>query len=138
MARYVALVDRSSEGAYGVVFPDAPGATAMGDTVDEALVNAAEALAEWASDELARGRSAPGPRTLEELLKDTEVAAAIANEGAVPTFVPLVLNSGQPTRANISVDAGLLNAIDEAAKRNGLTRSAFLASAAREKIAGGR
>jgi hypothetical protein len=34
----------------------------------------------------------------------------------------------------ISLDSGLLAAIDEAAAR-GLTRSAFLASAAREKIA---
>lgn len=137
MARYVALVDRSSEGAYGVAFPDAPGAAAMGDTIEEALANAAEALAEWAGDELARGRPLPGPRAFEELLEDAEIAAAIAKEGAVPTFVPLVLNSGQPTRANISLDAGLLNAIDEAAARNGLTRSAFLATAAREKIVGG-
>ena len=137
MTRYIALVDRSSDGAYGVVFPDAPGAAAMGDTIDEALANAAEALAEWASDELARGRSAPEPRTLEELLKVDDVATAIAEEGAVPALVPLLLNSGQPTRANISLDAGLLNAIDEAARRNGLTRSAFLATAAREKIVSG-
>ncbi len=43
-------------------------------------------------------------------------------------------NSGRPVKANLSLDAGLLDAIDEAAKRRGLTRSAFLASAAREKI----
>jgi metal-responsive CopG/Arc/MetJ family transcriptional regulator len=36
----------------------------------------------------------------------------------------------------LSLDAGLLDAIDEAAKAHGLTRSAFLASAAREKIEG--
>jgi hypothetical protein len=35
----------------------------------------------------------------------------------------------------ISLDSGLLAAIDEAAAARGLTRSAFLASAAREKIA---
>jgi metal-responsive CopG/Arc/MetJ family transcriptional regulator len=39
-------------------------------------------------------------------------------------------------RANLSLDAGLLDAIDDAAKAHGLTRSAFLASAAREKIEG--
>jgi metal-responsive CopG/Arc/MetJ family transcriptional regulator len=48
--------------------------------------------------------------------------------------VPLVLDAGRPVKANLSLDAGLLNAIDEAAKCRGLTRSAFLASAAREKI----
>jgi metal-responsive CopG/Arc/MetJ family transcriptional regulator len=37
-------------------------------------------------------------------------------------------------KANLSLDAGLLAAIDDAAASRGLTRSAFLASAAREKI----
>jgi hypothetical protein len=35
------------------------------------------------------------------------------------------------------LSAGLLAAIDEAAKAHGLTRSAFIATAAREKIAKG-
>jgi hypothetical protein len=48
--------------------------------------------------------------------------------------VPLVLDAGRPVKANLSLDAGLLNAIDEAAERRGLTWSAFLASAAQEKI----
>jgi hypothetical protein len=55
-------------------------------------------------------------------------------EGGVFAYVPLVLDTGRPVKANLSLDAGLLNAIDEAAERRGLTRSAFLASAAREKI----
>ncbi len=42
-------------------------------------------------------------------------------------------NSGRTVRAKISLDAALLDAID-AAKERGLSRSAFLASAAREKI----
>jgi metal-responsive CopG/Arc/MetJ family transcriptional regulator len=46
------------------------------------------------------------------------------------------VDSGRAVRANLSLDAGLLDAIDEAAKAHGLTRSAFLASAAREKIEG--
>ncbi len=41
---------------------------------------------------------------------------------------------GRPVRANLLLDAALLEAIDEAAKARGLTRSAFIASAAREKI----
>jgi metal-responsive CopG/Arc/MetJ family transcriptional regulator len=40
-------------------------------------------------------------------------------------------------KANISLDQGLLDAVDAAAKRSGLTRSGFLASAAREKIEAG-
>src|SRR6202035_1658985 len=66
---------------------------------------------------------------------DPEVAAALAH-GAVLAIVPLVLDAGRPVKANLSLDAGLLAAIDEAAAARGLTRSAFLASAAREKIEG--
>ena len=53
---------------------------------------------------------------------------------ALATLVP---DTGKPARANVSLDSGLLAAIDEAARENGVTRSAFLAAAAREKIASG-
>ena len=59
MIRYPALVD-GEDGAYGVVFPDIPGVGAMGNTVDEALLNAEDALRDYAleaerdGDELAR------------------------------------------------------------------------------------
>jgi len=75
----------------------------------------------------------PPPRSVEALRADPEIAAALT-EGAALAIVPLLLDSGRPVRANLSLDAGLLNAIDEAAKAHGLTRSAVLASAAREKI----
>jgi hypothetical protein len=55
-------------------------------------------------------------------------------EGSALAIVPSLLDSGRAVRANLSLDAGLLDA--EAAKAHGLTRSAFLASAAREKIEG--
>ena len=40
-------------------------------------------------------------------------------------------------RANISLDAGLLAEIDDAARQRGVTRSAFLAAAARDRIKAG-
>lgn len=49
--------------------------------------------------------------------------------------VPLIVDAGRTVRINLSLDAGTVEAIDEAANARGLTRSAFLASAAREKIA---
>ncbi|MEA2872836.1 MAG: hypothetical protein QOH67_2812 [Hyphomicrobiales bacterium] len=132
MSRYVAIVD-GAPGAYGVVVPDLPGCTSGGATVDEALRNAVEAVTLWVEDARADGEKIPKPRPAEKLRNDPDVAAALA-EGAVLAYVPLVLNAARPVKANLSLDAGLLNAIDEAAERRGLTRSAFLASAAREKI----
>ena len=52
--------------------------------------------------------------------------------------LPVYLDGGRPTRVNVSMEAWLVAEIDEAARRRGLTRSAFLASAARDKIAGDR
>jgi Ribbon-helix-helix protein, copG family len=56
------------------------------------------------------------------------------DKGEVLVMVPLILDRGRPVRANISLDAGLLEAIDEEAERRGLTRSAFFTSAALEKV----
>jgi predicted RNase H-like HicB family nuclease len=136
MAQYVALVD-GEPGAYGVTIPDLLGCTSGGSTTDEALRNAMEAVRLWAEDAIADGEELPQPRSVESLRADPEVAAAII-EGAALAIVPLLLDVGRPTKANLSIDAGLLAAIDEAAQARGLTRSAFLASAAREKIESGR
>ncbi len=122
---------------YGLSFPDAPGCVAMGETLDEVVANGTAALEEWVADEVSGGRAAPTPRTMDDVRGDRDVARAVKG-GATLVLVPLVMNSGRATRANISLDAGLLEAIDEAASRNGLTRSAFLATAAREKISAGR
>jgi predicted RNase H-like HicB family nuclease len=132
MKRYFALLD-GAPGAYGVAFPDCPGCTAMGASENEAYANAIDALGEWVHDASAVGEP-PAARTIEALRRDPDVKEALA-EGAAFLAVPLVIESGRPVKANISLDQGLLDAIDAAAKRSGLTRSAFLSSAAREKIA---
>lgn len=49
-------------------------------------------------------------------------------------LVPLIFDKGSPQRANVSLDYGLLRAIDHEAKQRGMTRSAFLSSAARNEI----
>jgi len=132
MSRYIALVD-GKKGAYGVVIPDLPGCTAMGKTIEEALRNAASAAVAWAQVALADGDTIPEPRPAEVVRRDRDVARALA-EDAFIAVVPLVLDTGRPAKANLSLDAGLLAAIDEAAEARQLTRSAFIASAAREKI----
>lgn len=132
MVRYFAVLD-GAPGAFGVSFPDCPGCVAMGKDENEAYANAIDALSEWVHDAMIDG-DAPKPRRIEDLRRDPDVADTIA-EGGIFIAVPLVIESGRPVKANISLDQGLLDAIDAAAKRSGLTRSAFLASAAREKIA---
>jgi predicted RNase H-like HicB family nuclease len=131
--RYVALVD-GGVGNYGVVVPDLPGCTSAGKTVEEALVKVQEAISMWADAMIRQGHQVPPPRSLEAVFADPQTRRAM-DEGAAVVLIAMVREMGQPMRANISLDRGLLDAIDEAAAARGLTRSAFLASAAREKIA---
>jgi predicted RNase H-like HicB family nuclease len=132
MARYIALID-GSVGAYGVVFPDLPGCTAMGKTMDDALSNACEALRDWALVTEESGGKIPRPRNLETLRRDPDVKHALA-DGAGLATVPLVRETGKPVKANLSIDSGVLAAMDEEAARRSLTRSAFVEMLARTML----
>lgn len=132
MTRLIAIVDRAEDGWFGVAFPDAPGCTAIGATVDEAISNATDALSDWVSDEANAGRSfAASP--VEALLADPDVQSALGSGGFLAQ-VPVLRNRGKLARINVSLDEGLLETIDETARTLGVTRSAFLAAAAQEKI----
>ena len=129
MQNYIAIIHKDEESCYGAHFPDIPGCISAGDTLDESVTNATEALRFYAEDI----KSLPIPRNMEEIRADKEVQQDIA-EGAILVAVPLLIDEGRSVRVNITMDAGLVKIVDEAAKARGLTRSGFLAQAAREKI----
>ncbi len=124
MERYIVLID-GHDGAYGVVVPDLPGCTAMGTTVDDALMNAVDAMRDWADVVRETGGTIPGPRPMDVVRADTDVGVALA-QGAMLATVALVRHVGKPVKANLSLDAGVLAALDAEARRRGLTRSAMV------------
>lgn len=130
--RYVALIYKEPDSAFGVVFPDLPGCFSAGDTMDEASQNAVEALAAHVRWLEADGDPVPAARTMDDIVADPELADAL--EGAMLIGIPLVRDLGSTTRINVSLDLGLLKAIDDEARSRGQTRSAFLASAARREL----
>ncbi|MCC6946577.1 MAG: type II toxin-antitoxin system HicB family antitoxin [Bradyrhizobiaceae bacterium] len=74
MPHYVAIVeDAGSEKAVGVWFPDLPGCFSAGDDIDEALLNAGEALALYAETLAKQGRPLPAPRSVTDLRQDPAV-----------------------------------------------------------------
>lgn len=133
MADYVGIIDQSG-GTWGVRIPDLPGCYGAGASADDAIRDVASAAREWIEHQTA-ARALPKIRTTAEILAAAEIDIA-AGEAAV--IIPVVVDDGRTVRANLTFDAGLLRAIDAAATQRGLTRSAFLASAAREKIAARR
>lgn len=134
MTHYVGILDGAGD-VWGVRVPDLPGCHGGGATPEDAIVDVTSAVREWAESRMAKRSALPAARTVAELLRLGEIDIA---EGESAVMIPVVVDSGRPIRANLSLDAGLLAAIDAEAGRRGLTRSAFIASAAREKIEGHR
>jgi len=132
--RYVAFVHKDEDSDYGVSFPDFPGCTSAGDTADDALTNAVDALTGHVAAMVADGDDIPEPRTLEAILADPDLADW--REGASFAYVPLVRDLGSTVRVNISLDAGLLEALDKAVRARKTNRSAFIASAVRKEMVG--
>ena len=64
--RYPALIEGGGDD-YGVTFPDLPGCVAMGQTVDEVILNAEEALHDWMEGMEELGHEIPAPSELEEV-----------------------------------------------------------------------
>ena len=130
--RYIAFIHKEPDSAYGVSFPDLPGCISAGDTIDEAVRNAVEALAGHVRMLEADADPVPPPRDFDAIMSDPDLEED--RHGAMTTIVPLVRDRGSTARINVSFDLGLLDAIDAAAKARKQTRSAFLASAARREI----
>ncbi|MCB5205149.1 type II toxin-antitoxin system HicB family antitoxin [Neorhizobium sp. T786] len=114
--RYPALID-GEKGAYGVVFPDLDGVVAMGDTIDDAILNAEEALRDYALDTERDGSRLAVPSALEDVA---------APSGSTLTSIPLIRLGGKPVRANMMLDADVLAFIDAEATRRKMTRTNFV------------
>lgn len=130
--RYIAFIHKDPDSAYGVSFPDLPGCISAGDTIDDAVRNAVEALSGHVRMLEADGDVVPPPRDFDAIMSDPDLAED--RDDAMTTVIPLMRDRGSTTRINVSLDLGLLEAIDAAATARGQTRSAFLASAARREI----
>jgi predicted RNase H-like HicB family nuclease len=131
--RYIAFIHKEPDSCYGVGFPDLPGCISAGDTLDDAVANAVLALSGHVRMMDMDGDLVPRPRTIEEIVADKNLDED--REGAILSAIALVKDRGSSTRINVSLDLGLLEAIDAEARSRKQTRSAFLTSAARRELA---
>ena len=123
---YVAVIDKDSDSAYGIQFPEVPGCYSAADTFEEIVPNAIVALSLFFED------SEPlPPRGLEAVRE--QVANNVA-QGAVLMMIPYVQDRKRVVRVNLSLEKGFLDTLDEAARMRGMTRSAFVQKAAEREI----
>ena len=133
MEKYVAVVHKENDSAYGAYFPDLVGCFAAGNTEDEAFENLRISLRIYAEDFAEDGRKLPRARSLHEILKDTDVKSDLASDGGVLVLVPLLV-ADKKRRVNITLEPSLIAAVDEAARIAGTNRSDYLASAAWRRV----
>ena len=131
MRYYHAIIHKDEGSAYGAHFPDLPGCFSAADDVESIIPNATEAMALWFEDR----REPVEPRAVEAIRAE---AADDLAEGAFLVMVPWIGRDNRPARVNVSLDRAMLSAIDAAAASRRLSRSAFLAEAARNEIEGRR
>ena len=122
---YPALIRKDADSDFGVEFPDLPGCVTAGETIDEALRFAEEALRFHVDGMLQDGEPVPLPSPIEAVLESGEA------RGAAIYLVRLLPAKGRAVRINITLDEHLLQAIDIAAVQKGMSRSGFLSDAAR-------
>ncbi len=128
MKSYIAIIHKEPGGSYGVSFPDLPGCITAGDTLDEARTLAIEALAFHLEDFADHDEAVPEPSSLETVMADPN------NRDGVVILVDAPQAPARVLRLNITLPGDLVETIDAYAEANGLTRSGFLARAAKREL----
>ena len=129
MTHYIGVVHKDADSSYGIAFPDLPGCFSTGESLAELERNAIEALELFLDGEDVEAFPASD-------MTDIRAGLPEDDQGAMLMAVPFVRSGGRTVRVNFTVDAATLAAIDAAAKRRKLSRSAFLVSAAHNEMSG--
>lgn len=115
---------------YGVTVPDLPGCFSAGDSMDEALENALEAIDMHVETLLEDDADLPTRQPISVHQANPDYADGV---WAV-VEVPVERYFGPAEKINITVPRVILSRIDDYAKRHGMSRSGFLVEAARHAM----
>ncbi len=128
--RYPIFIEKEQTSDYGVTVPDLQGCFSAGATVDEAILNAEEAILTHIEGILMDEEIVPPPSRVEELKKTYN------NPDYLWMLCEIDMSklSEKVKRINITITEKLLSKIDNFARIEGETRSGFLAHAALEYI----
>ena len=120
---YIAYLHKDPNSDYGVSFPDFPGCITAGRNLDEASRMAAEALALHIEGLIEDGQAVPEPSQLDDIAMDAARHSGIA-------FMVRVDAPDSTVRVNITARESQIQRIDALAEAAGMTRSAYMVSAA--------
>jgi predicted RNase H-like HicB family nuclease len=126
----VAIETGDAKHAYGVVVPDLPGCFSAGDALDDALTHSREAILLHLEGLLDDGQPFPAPSPISQLQKKRSY------RGWTWAVVDVDVSElgDKAARVNITLPQRILRAVDANARKQGETRSGFLARAAIEAM----
>lgn len=122
--RYPVLIEPGTDRtAFGVVVPDLPGCFSAGDTLDEAMDGARDAIAGWIDEALESGHPVPPPSPL------AAVRSLPGHEGWALAVVEVddAHASDRIERVNVTLPRRVLGRLDAMAARSGRSRGAVIA-----------
>jgi predicted RNase H-like HicB family nuclease len=128
MRQYIGLIHKEADSDFGVSFPDFPGVGTAGASLEDARNMAEEALALHIEGLVEDGEAIPEASTLDAVMQAPENRDGVAILVAVKTEAP------KSIRVNVTLPEDVLEQIDRYATSKGLTRSAFLALAAKHEL----
>ena len=119
----IAIEPGTDRTAFGVVVPDLPGCFSAGDTLDEAIANAEEAIAGWIDASLDAGETIPAASSLDLIRERGDFRGWIFG---IVSVDPVVMDD-KIERVNITLPRRVLSRLDAAADAAGESRSGFIA-----------
>jgi len=129
--KYSVAIHKDPDSCYGVSVPDIPGCFSAGETVDEALKNAQEAISDHLEILAEVGAIAPTPSDIDTHYANPDYA------GATWAYVDVDVTAflGGTEKATVTLPKLLIRKIDAAVAAGGAkSRSAFLAESALKEL----
>lgn len=126
-------IHKDDGSVYGVIVPDIPGCHSWGDSINDAIRNAKDAIYSHIETLLELGEQADfSASSIDDLTGKAEFV------GAIWALVEVDFSEldPKPERVNVSLPRFVLRRIDEYTKTHHETRSGFLARAAMHALAG--
>ena len=120
----------AGDGGFYCEFPDLPGCFSDGDTIDDLMKNAADAMESWLEANVERGYGMPEASNAETLKKKMDEC-----DDPVLFIVPVTgYLSDTPVRINITSTESKIAEITAFAKKVGRTRSELMVDATLEYV----
>lgn len=132
MAFVTALIHQEGRN-FGISFPDFPGCVSTGGSYDEVILRGEQALRLHVEGMQEDGEPMPLLRSTGDVMCDPAMAEDVKDATAYAMPFPI---AEKAVRINVTLDEALLRQIDQGAAARGLSRSSFLAEAARASLLG--